>query len=155
VPRAFRLIKAKYAAEAFTGDGARRYGGRWNTAGTPVVYASSSIALAILEVLVNLEDPAELRHYLLAEAGFEKKLLRLLDSERLPASWRDNPAPPEVVALGQEWLASASSAVLDVPSAVVAEERNYLLNPRHGHFGQVTLLEPRSFAFDPRLGGGG
>lgn len=154
MPRAFRLIKAKYAVEAFTGDGARRYGGRWNTAGTPVVYASSSIALAILEVLVNLEDPAELRHYLLAEASFERKLVRRLDPARLPAAWRENPAPPEVGALGQEWLVAASSAVLDVPSAVVAEERNYLLNPRHAHFRQVTLVAPRGFAFDPRLSGG-
>ena len=152
MPRAFRLIKAKYAAEAFTGDGARRFGGRWNTAGTPVVYASSSIALAILEVLVNLEEPDELRHYRLAEARFERKLVRRLDPARLPASWRMDPAPPEVVALGQEWLVAGSSTVYDVPSAVVAEERNYLLNPRHAHFGQVILMPPRSFAFDPRLG---
>jgi RES domain-containing protein len=154
MPQAFRLIKAKYAAEAFTGDGARRYGGRWNTAGTPVVYASSSIALAILEVLVNLEDAAELRHYRLAEARFESKLMRRLDPARLPANWRHDPAPPEVVALGQEWLVAGSSAVLEVPSAVVAEERNFLLNPRHPQFAQVTLMEPRSFAFDPRLGRG-
>ena len=71
-----------------------------------------------------------------------------------PANWRDNPAPPEVIALGQEWLAAGSSTVLDVPSAVVAEERNFLLNPRHSHFAQVTLLKPRRFAFDPRLSGG-
>ena len=154
MPRAFRLIKSKYAAEAFTGEGARRYGGRWNTAGTPVVYASSSIALAILEILVNLEDPAELRHYLLGEASFERRLVRRLDPARLPANWRENPAPPEAVALGQEWLAAGSSAVLDVPSAVVAEERNFLLNPRHPQFGQISQIMPRNIEFDPRLGGG-
>ncbi len=153
--RAFRLVKARHSAHAFDGEGARRFGGRWNHPGTRLVYASGSISLAALELLVHLESVEILAAYDLHELVFDEAWMVALDPAALPARWREDPAPPAVRALGDAWVASGESAVLRVPSVLVPEEWNVLLNPDHPDFARIERLAPRPFRFDRRLGARG
>jgi RES domain-containing protein len=148
---AWRISKSRYAARAFDGEGARVYGGRWNSPGTRVAYASESIALATLEVLVGLQDTSLLPSYSLIKIEFPEDLLERLDRRRLPSSWNQHPPTPETQRVGNLWVAAGKSAVLQVPSAVVEGEHNYLLNPAHGRFGRIVVHRPRAFRLDKRL----
>lgn len=147
---AWRIVKARHAAAAFDGEGARLEGGRWNSPGTPVVYTSGSAALAALEMLVHLGRGAILRAYVLIGCTFEDALVTRLDRTRLPGNWRSYPAPPALPLMGDEWIKTGTSAVLQVPSAVIANDANYLLNPRHREFRAIRILDPQPFAYDPR-----
>jgi RES domain-containing protein len=151
VVTAWRIVKARHATHAFDGEGARLEGGRWNSPGSPMVYTAGSAALAALEMLVHLGRGATLPAYVLIACSFEQTLVSRLDPSRLPAHWRSYPAPPELQLLGDEWLKSNTSPVLEVPSAVIPTEPNYLLNPRHRHFNSVALSLPERFEFDLRL----
>src|SRR5712691_2677020 len=126
--RAWRLVKTRYSANAFDGEGARLYGARWNSQGVRVAYGSESVALATLEVLAHLSTTSVLGSYSLARIRFPEELIVSLDPASLPASWRTYPPPPEVQAVGDEWVSGARSAVLRVPSVIVPESSNYLLN---------------------------
>jgi RES domain-containing protein len=145
----YRIVKTKWAASAFDGEGARRNGGRWNSVGTRIVYTAESRSLAALEVLVHLEGPA--RGYALVECEFPETFVEELAAGRLPAAWRASPAPPALAALGDAWVARGSSVVLSVPSVVTLDERDYLLNPLHPKFAQVTIHAPEPFPYDERL----
>lgn len=147
----WRIVQQRYADQAFTGEGAKLYGGRWNSPGHPVVYTAATRSLAVLEMLVHLDGPQLLRTYQLFEASFLESLVTEAAARDLPADWRDDPAPRSTQSLGDEWLRSASSAVLRVPSVLIPEEPNYLLNPAHPGFQQVRISAPANFAFDPRL----
>ena len=148
---AWRIVKARYAAAAFDGEGARVEGGRWNSPGSPMVYTAGSAALAALEMLVHLGRGATLPAYVLIACSFDEALVTHADRARLPAHWRAYPAPPELQLLGDAWLRSGVSAVLEVPSAVIPTEPNYLLNPRHPDFGSIVRSAPQRFEFDLRL----
>ena len=148
---AWRLSKTRYAASAFDGEGARLYGARWNSPGTRVAYASESVALATLEVLVGLQDTALLSSYSLIRVEFAESLVEMLDRRILPTGWNRHPPAPETQRIGDLWAVEARSAVLRVPSAVVEAEFNYLFNPAHGQFGRVVIHRPKPFRLDPRL----
>jgi RES domain-containing protein len=148
---AWRIVKARHATNAFDGEGARLEGGRWNSPGSPMVYTAGSAALAALEMLVHLGRSATLPAYVLIACSFEETLVSRLDRSRLPARWRSYPAPPELQLLGDAWLKSNSSAVLEVPSAVIPTDPNYLLNPGHRDFTSVGVSLPEPFQFDLRL----
>jgi RES domain-containing protein len=151
MPTAWRIVKTRFAAQAFDGEGARLYGGRWNSVGVRMVYTAGSVSLAVLEILVNLENTYVLPAYSLCAVNFDDDLVTTLDRSRLPANWRDSPSPPELLAIGDAWIASGSSAVLEVPSAVVESESNYLINPAHPDFAALVIEPPQPFTFDPRL----
>lgn len=147
----WRIVQERFASEAFSGEGARLYGGRWNSPGHPVVYAAGSRALAVLEMLVHLEAPQLLERYQLFEAVLPEPLITELAVKDLPQDWRDDPVPRSAQALGDAWIEKASSAVLRVPSVPIPEEHNYLLNPQHPEFKQVRISAAQNFHFDPRL----
>ena len=147
----WRIVKSRYAAAAFDGEGARLYGGRWNSPGTPMVYTSSTISLAVLEVLVHLQEANLLSSYSLISASFDDALVERLDHSMLPDGWRTYLAPSELQRIGDEWVRSQRSAVLEVPSVIVVRESNYLLNPTHPDFSSVVIGEPEPFTFDERL----
>jgi len=151
VTTAWRIVKARHAANAFDGEGARLEGGRWNAPGSPMVYTAGSAALAALEMLVHLGRGATLPAYVLIACSFDDTLVSRLDRSRLPAHWRSYPAPPELQLLGGKWLKRGTSPVLEVPSAVIPNEPNYMLNPRHRDFASITLSPPEPFEFDLRL----
>jgi RES domain-containing protein len=147
----WRITKSRHAFAAFDGEGARRFGGRWNSPGLPAVYASETRALAMLEVLAGLGETAKLDAYVLIGASIEESLVHELDVRLLPNGWRAYPPPPAVQALGDAWLAQATSPVLRVPSALVPHEWNYVLNPRHPNFTRIQISAPEPAPLDPRL----
>ena len=147
----WRIVKGPYAAAAFDGEGARRYGGRWNSPGVPVVYTAGSQALAALEMLVHLGTSAVLSAYVTIACAFDESIVLRLDRHRLPRSWQGYPPPPRLALLGDAWLKDGTSAVLDVPNAIIPTESNYLLNPRHADFASIAIRKPQAFDFDVRL----
>jgi RES domain-containing protein len=149
--RLWRLIKTKYAESAFDGEGARLHGGRWNSPGTLVAYASDSSALAVLEVLVNLKDDSILSSYSLVSATTPDKLIETLDRRALPPNWSSSPIPPAVQAIGDKWARSKSSLALRVPSAIVEASDNLLINPAHSEFDRFEVTAIDAFKFDKRL----
>jgi RES domain-containing protein len=148
---AWRIAKTRYASAAFDGEGARLYGGRWSSAGIRVAYASQSVALATLEVLAGLGRMSLLSSYSLVSARFDESELEVLPVASLPSNWRTYPAPPELQAIGDKWVAEKRSLVLQVPSAIIETEANYLLNPLHASFASITISKPVPFELDPRL----
>ena len=136
---AWRLCRRPHAD--LTGDGARIYGGRWNSPGRPVVYLAEHPALAVLEVRFHLDLPLEL-------LPVDFVLMRVtLPKVALDAS----EAPADTVAAGNSWLAEAHSATLRVASVLVPHSWNFLLNPRHSDAGQAHVDDVEPFRFDPRL----
>jgi len=148
---AWRIVKAKYAASAFSGDGARKVRGRWNSPGTAIVYTCDSASLAMLEMLVHLQSQELLKRYVLFEVRFDDSLLETVDSNALPKTWRRFPPPLAVHRVGDAWAAGGSSAVLRVPSVIVPSQWNYLLNPAHPDFPSIVIDPRRPTKFDPRL----
>jgi RES domain-containing protein len=148
---AWRPVHPMYADDAFSGEGPRRRGGRWNLPGALVVYTASSVSLAALELIVNNQRALRLPAYVLFSCSFPETLVEPLDRSRLPQNWRDYPAPGALQQLGMEWLSLRSSAVLEVPSAVVEQESNFLLNPEHPDFSSIEIGPRRPFKLDPRL----
>ncbi len=148
---AWRITKAAYLDEAFSGRGARLRGGRFNSEGIPMVYTAGSLSLAVLEVLANLPSNRHLRLHRVIPVCFKEDLMEVLALEELPEDWRVSPIPPKVQALGDRWAASERSLVLRVPSAVVPAEPNYLINPLHAALSQMEIGEARTLDIDPRL----
>jgi RES domain-containing protein len=148
--RAWRIIRRNHAATAFDGEGAKGAGGRWNSPGSAVVYTASSLPLAALEMLVHLPRESSLAKFVSIPVDFDEGLVTELKAS-LPPDWRIYPAPISTMAIGDAWLRSKASAVLRVPSVLIPEESNFLLNPAHMDFAKLSIGPPRDFWFDPRL----
>lgn len=128
------------------------YGGRWNHRGTPVVYTSSTLSLAVLELLVHLDDDDLAKDCVGIPADIpDPEEITLIRTSGLPREWRNLPRPQALADLGSRWAAARKTAVLAVPSAIVPHELNYLLNPLHPHFKRIRIGQPEPFSFDPRL----
>lgn len=147
----WRIVKRRHAAAAFVGEGARLYGGRWNSPGVPAVYASESRALALLEVLAGLGNTAGLDAYVLIPAHFPESLVTAVNLGTLPEGWDTYPPPSAAQGVGNQWIKEGASAVLKVPSVLVPGEWNYVLNPRHPDFSAVRIGPPEPLLLDPRL----
>lgn len=153
---AWRLVRPERGTrdEAFSGEGARRFGGRWNAMGVPVVYTSSTLALAALETLAHADRRRFAREWVAFELRIPTRdVLELRDAD-LPGDWRATPVSEGARRVGDAWIASAASAALAVPSVLVPVERNYLLNPAHPSFATIEIRPPRRFRFDARLADG-
>jgi RES domain-containing protein len=143
---AWRLASGRYSP--LTGEGARLVGGRWNSPGRPLVYASESLALCLAECLVHL--PARLPpDYIAFKVAIPEDSLGSIDVEMLSHQWEFDISITR--AIGDEWLTGAKTVALTVPSAIVPESRNLLLDPSHPRFAEVHVLEQQPFRFDPRL----
>lgn len=149
---AWRIVQSKWSARAFDGEGARRYGGRWNTPGTPLVYTSESRALAILEILVHLHVGSPIPLFHLFKVEFELDWVLSLSADELPSDWASGVVGRAAQEVGNRWAKAAASPVFRVPSALVPEEFNYLLNPLHPDFARLQIEPAAPFALDPRLG---
>lgn len=148
---AWRIYKPKHAATAFTGEGARLFGGRLNSKGVAVVYTSGTLSLAALEMLVHLQSAEILDAYVTRSVSFDTALVKRIDAGALPANWNANPPPPAMRKIGDDWIAKRESAVLQVPSAVVEKESNFLLNPAHPDFRKIVIGKEEPFNFDARF----
>jgi len=136
---AWRLCRRPYAD--LDGEGARRFGGRWNSAGRPLVYLAEHPALAALEVRVHLDLPLEL-----LPVDFVLMQVAVPD----PPAEADNP-PADTVGAGDIWLTDAPSPTLRVASVLVPHAWNILLNPRHDGAAEARVHAIEPFRFDPRL----
>jgi RES domain-containing protein len=116
-----------------------------------MIYTAQSQALAALEMLVHLDSPDLLKKYVLFEVSIDPSYVRDLDISSLPRNWKADPAPANVQAIGDDWVAGGASAVLRVPSILVPGESNYLLNLRHRDFAKLRIGTMIPFQFDPRL----
>jgi RES domain-containing protein len=150
---AWRITKATHAPDAFSGEGAWRFGGRWNSLGKRVVYTAEHASLAVLEVLVHLESSLPLAAYSLIQAEFDEVQVERLVASKLPEEWRRGPAPAEAQLIGDRWIEEGRSLVLGVPSAILPIETVYLINPEHPSFEDISFHKPQPFSFDERLMG--
>jgi RES domain-containing protein len=153
--RIWRLCREPFASEAFSGEGARRFGGRWNSRGVPMVYASTSLALAVIELFVHLEPgqaPDDLV-YLSALLPEGEPARTLKSAELPPAWWADNAAAGAATTrdLGDARIRARSSLALMVPSVPIRAEWNVLLNPLHPRMGELQIEPPQPFCFDARM----
>jgi RES domain-containing protein len=150
VALAYRIVKARHARTAFTGEGARLAGGRWNRPGETVVYTSASLALAAIETFVHLgEDGLHIRFvYFKVEIRDD---VAIQQCRRPPAGWRAEPPGDASMRYGSRWARAGRAAVLEVPSVIVPSEKNYLLNPRHPDFARIRVGRAVPFVFDPRM----
>ncbi|VGO20090.1 RES family NAD+ phosphorylase [Pontiella sulfatireligans] len=151
MPTAWRLVHKKYMHSAFSGQGARLAGGRWNAEGHAVVYTAGSLSLALLEIIVHLEFKEALKLYKAIPVDIPDSLLQSIDPAKLPDGWSASPPQPCTQFIGNCWMERLSTVALRVPSAIVPNESNYLLNPAHPEFSQIKVGEPIDLPVDPRV----
>lgn len=149
---AWRLTKSRHAKTAFDGEGARQEGGRWNPKGIPVIYLSDHPALAALEAFVNLKGAAMNIEFVMFRVVIpaEVSVLELAVAD-LPAVWRNEPPPPETMAVGEKWIREGKATVLKIPSILVPAAANFVLNPHHPAAKKVQIGPAEKFSFDPRM----
>lgn len=151
--RAYRLVAARHRDTALTGEGARRHGGRWNPVGTPVVYVAETLSLAVLELRVHLHiEEARKRYVALTLEWPDTVASGHLMPEQLPPNWRAGEIPRATRQLGRRRLAPVCA--LRVPSVVLPQEYNWVLNPVHADFARVQVVAAQEpFFLDERLFG--
>ena len=148
----FRLGKYVYRDQLFSGQGGLYASGRWTSRGRPAVYTSASISLAVLEYTVNYRRRGWVPATVLGRAVIPPSVrIETVSINKLPSNWFAATPPLELQAIGAEWLERGEAAVLKVPSAVVTEEWNYLLNPLHADFRKLRMSRPTPFSFDQRV----
>jgi RES domain-containing protein len=147
----YRIARKRYIRD-LSGEGARLFGGRWNSKGVPLVYTSEHVSLAAMEVLVHTpisEIPEDL---MLATIQVPDHLsIRSILKTELPEGWRSYPAVDELVTTGTRWAEKRETLMLRVPSAVIPHDRNILINPLHKESTQVKISAVEEFSFDGRL----
>ena len=151
MPTAWRIVKPYHIKDAFSGEGARLFGGRWNSIGTSMVYTAESKSLTALEILVHVDAAELLDEYLCIPVRFDMRSVRVLDVKTLPDDWRSPLPSASTQGMGDGWVTNALSAVLQVPSIIIPGESNYLINPGHAGFGKLNIGSPEPFEFDARL----
>lgn len=145
----WRLARAPHTA--LDGEGGRLYASRWHSGGRPLFYAASHLSLAMIELLAHTDRdlvPHDLRALSISIPDTIRP--ESVSLTALGADWMA-PENPACRAVGDAWLASGRSLMLAVPSAMVPDELNYLINPRHDAAPQMRIVDDRPFAFDPRL----
>ena len=149
--RIWRICRERYADVAYASEGAWLYGGRWNSKAIRMVYTSTSLALAAVETFVNLEPKLRPDDLVSIEAILPDSIrAERLDVKRLASNWyqlRDE----SLRVFGDEWIRSANSTALYVPSAAIRGEWNVLLNPAHPDFAKLKFQRPKHFEFDLRM----
>ena len=151
MPSAWRIVRATLVSSAFSGEGARVYGGRWNSQGTAVIYVSEHESLAALELLVHLTPlPADDR-YRSFRIEWEDKLTEYFPVKNLPANWNSEPPTFQTMQIGDDWVHAGKSVALGVPSVLTGSEINFLLNPKHPDFKKIKISQPIDYRFDSRL----
>jgi RES domain-containing protein len=148
----FRITKTKFRNHVFDGMGGLHADGRWTKRGRPVVYASGSISLAVLEYTVHYKRRGWLPRSVLGHAEIpERVTIQTVPVTDLPTGWGEPDSSPRLQEIGKRWLDEGRFAVLCVPSAVVPQESNFLLNPVHPAFRDIIIHQTMDFEFDRRL----
>jgi RES domain-containing protein len=150
--RVWRICREIHAATSFSGEGARRFGGRWNSRGVPMVYTSGSLALAAIEYFVHIEPnlaPADLVS--ISATLPEGEPACTMQPTDLPEEWWSEESLPETREVGDEWIQAASSLAMLVPSVPIRSEWNVLVNPMHPRIRELKIDSPQPFVFDARM----
>ena len=148
----FRIFKTEHARNWFDGRGSFLYGGRWNSSGVRVIYTAATLSLAALEMLVYIYDKDLIDEYSWAPVEFDEAFSLPVESiGRLPEDWRIDLTFSSLRAIGDRWVSSNMSAVLRVPTAIVPNEFNYIINPAHPDFKKISFGRVQDFVFDQRL----
>lgn len=147
----FRIAKENYISD-LSGKGAKEYGGRWNSVGNSMLYTSENISLCLLEVLCNVQLELVQQNLALIELQLPKtNLFDTISLNDLPKDWYKFPAPYELNSIGDKFLKEGKFLGLKVPSAIVTEEHNILLNPLHSMFKEVKIIKQKKYVVDNRL----
>ena len=146
----WRITREAWAA--LDGEGARLYGARWTPRGTPAVYAASHLSLAALEYLVHIDAEDAPDDLVALRMSVPDDVTELaFTPATLPADWRQTPSPPQCQAIGEEWARRGEELLFRVPSVLVPEESNVLVNPMHPDAVEIRLIGSRPFSYDVRL----
>jgi RES domain-containing protein len=144
----YRFTPEQYSHE-INGEGSRLYGGRWNSKGLPVVYTSISISLSLLEILVYSASYDQIQNNILVSIQVPEVNVPAISATALPRNWQADPGNSQYI--GDEFLTMKEFLLLNVPSAIIPEEHNILINPLHTDFRKVKIISAKKFAFDGRL----
>jgi RES domain-containing protein len=144
----YRVCTSRHPENA--GEGSRLYGGRWNHKGTAVLYCAATVSLCELEILANSAKLPVDRMLIRAEVPDSLPVLTIRDAD-LPPDWNDLAAPLSTKDIGTNWVLAKTTTILSVPSVVVPQERNFILNPAHPDFRKIRFSAPEPLEFDPRL----
>jgi RES domain-containing protein len=148
---AWRIVLQSAAAAAFSGEGALRYGGRWNSRNVRVIYASEHQSTAALEVFVHNKPFNPDETYKAFHLEWPDSLTERFPAEKLPVNWRAFPSPMETKEIGDRWIHEKRSPVLAIPSAMSPADTNFLINPEHRDFKRIRIAPPIDYEFDSRL----
>lgn len=145
----YRLTNGEYIDD-LSGTGAKLYGGRWNSVGSPALYTAGSIALAVLEILVHVKSYRRPLDYHLISIEIPDTVDPvIIDPHKLKKNWKDDVAYAQFI--GNEFLTAAQSLVLKLPSVIIEQENNFMINPAHPDAGKVKIYASQTFVFDKRL----
>ena len=149
----WRITRRERAETAFTGKGAARYPGRWNERGTSIVYTAESLAGAVVNLLAYVQDIRSLETRVYFRVHVEEQAILDLDPKALPRDWWAFPYPSSTQRVGTGWQLEGASVGLRVPSVLMPETHNVLLNPEHPELPNAVRVEgPFSLSVDDRLG---
>ncbi|GGI29211.1 RES family NAD+ phosphorylase [Pedobacter mendelii] len=146
----YRISNCLHAKD-YSGTGAKLFGGRWNSVGTPLHYMASTRALAALEVLVNKNSMINCTNLCLTVFELPEKSIKMLGITDLPENWKNYPAPLSLSKLGDNFVKENDFLLLKVPSSVIDDEFNFLMNVNHPLADKIKIIEVKNFNFDSRL----
>ncbi len=144
----FRLAIETYKDD-LSGTGAKLFGGRWNETGTPMLYTTENISLAVLEILVHTQVQLIPLSYYLVKIDLPDSDITTIQNNRLKKEWKTDVSYTQW--MGSEFARSGKSLVLKIPSAIVDEEHNYIINTRHPDHKKIKISSIKKFSFDKRL----
>jgi RES domain-containing protein len=147
--KVYRISKCDFISD-LRGTGAARYPGRWHSKGTYILYTAASPSLALLESVVHISNIAVASYCMVCLSVPEDKLKSITASE-LPDSWFANPPADILRSIGDEFIRENKFLALKIPSAIMPEEHNYLLNPGHTDFIKVAVVYTRIIPIDERF----
>lgn len=148
--RLYRCTRDIYKHD-LTGQGAYLYGGRWNNKGTRLVYTASNASLAMLELLVHIRPVFPSVEYVMITMEYNSESVFELQTEDLPVKWFQNPAPGTCRLIGDRFTLKNEFLLLKLPSVIIKQEHNYLINPNHTDFKKVKIVSIEPIQFDKRL----
>lgn len=148
--KVYRIGKTKHA-EDITGEGSKLFGGRWNHKSVPCIYTSESRALALLEYTVNINIEEIPRALSVVTFEISADHITVITEDQLPGTWKQSPAPASTKDFGTNLLKKSLNAVFKIPSSIIAEEYNYILNPFHPQSKDFKIIDIKDFVYDVRI----
>jgi RES domain-containing protein len=145
----YRISNCRYISD-LSGKGAAMYGGRWNSKDTYVLYTAQSRALALLEAVVHIGKVPE-AGFCMATLDIPDNSIEVFPADKLPPDWKENPSPNYLKKIGDLFCDKNKYLALKMPSVLMMEEHNYLLNPFHPAFSKVKIVSQRPIKIDERL----